>query len=91
VLEKGAAGGRYHGVAEEGVPLREIAEVIGKRLNLPVVSKSPEEAAVHFRWLGFFVGVDSPTSSAQTQAQLGWRPTQPGLIPDLERSHAFET
>jgi nucleoside-diphosphate-sugar epimerase len=91
VLEKGAAGGRYHGVAEEGVPLREIAEVIGKRLNLPVVSKSPEEAAVHFRWLGFFVGVDSPASSAQTQAQLGWRPTQPGLISDLERSHAFET
>jgi nucleoside-diphosphate-sugar epimerase len=90
-LEKGAAGARYHGVAEEGVPLREIAEVIGKRLNVPVVAKSPEEAAGHFGFLGFFVGVDSPASSAQTQEQLGWRPTQPGLISDLDHASDFET
>jgi nucleoside-diphosphate-sugar epimerase len=81
-LDKGA-GARYHGVAEEGVPVRDIAEVIGRRLNVPVVAKSPEEAAGHFGWLGFFVGVDCPASSAQTQQRLGWRPTQTGLISDL--------
>jgi nucleoside-diphosphate-sugar epimerase len=89
-LEKGA-GGRYHGVAEEGVPVRDIAEVIGRRLNVPVVAKSPEEAAGHFGWLGSFVGVDCPASSAQTQEWLGWRPTQPGLISDLEQGRYFET
>jgi nucleoside-diphosphate-sugar epimerase len=83
-LEKGSAGARFHAVAEEGVPLREIAEVIGRRLNVPVVAKSPEEAADHFGWLGFFVGFDAPASSAQTQERLGWRPTQTGLISDLE-------
>src|ERR1700687_2229426 len=89
-LEKGA-GGRYHGVAEEGVPVRDIAEVIGRCLNLPVVAKSPEEAAGHFGFLGNFVGVDCPASSAQTQERLGWRPKQPGLISDLERGSYFET
>lgn len=84
-LEKGSAGARFHAVAEEGVPLREIAEAIGRRLNVPVVSKSPEEAAEHFGWLGFFVGGDAPASSAQTQERLGWRPTQTGLISDLDR------
>ena len=83
-LEKGSAGSRYHAVAEQGVPLREIAEAIGRRLNIPVVSKSPEQAADHFGWLAFFVGVDSPASSALTQERLGWRPTQTGLISDLE-------
>ncbi len=84
-LEKGSAGARYHGVAEEGVPLRDIADAIGRRFNVPVVSKTPEEAAGHFGWLAFFLGVDCPASSVQTQEELGWRPTQPGLIPDLDR------
>jgi nucleoside-diphosphate-sugar epimerase len=91
VLEKGAAGARYHGVADQGVPFREIAGVIGSRLNVPVVSKSAEEAVNHFSWLGHFVGVDSPASSAQTQQLLGWRPTQPGLIADLDHERYFQT
>ena len=90
VLEKGSAGGRYHAVAEEGVPLREIAEAIGRGLKLPVVSMSPEEAARHFGFLGFFVGMDGPASSALTQQGLGWRPTQTGLIEDLNHAHDFE-
>ena len=89
-LEKGSSGARYHGVADEGVPTRHIAEVIGRRLNLPVVSKSSEEADDHFGWIGHFFGMDSPASSAQTQQQLGWRPTQPGLIADLDAAHYFE-
>jgi hypothetical protein len=90
-LEKGSAGARYHAVAEEGVPLREIADAIGRGLNVPVVAKSPEEAAQHFGFLGSFVGFDCRASSAQTQEWLGWRPTQPaGLIADLDRSSAFE-
>jgi nucleoside-diphosphate-sugar epimerase len=91
VLEKGSAGARYHGVADEGVPVRDIAAVIGRRLNVPVVAKSPEEATDHFGWLAHFLGIDGPASSAQTQEQLGWRPRQPGLIPDLDRAHYFET
>src|SRR5271155_2006547 len=82
-LEKGAAAASFHGIAEEGVPTREIAEVIGKRLNLPVVSKSPAEAAEHFGFLGYFFGADMPASSKLTQERLGWRPKQPGLIADL--------
>jgi nucleoside-diphosphate-sugar epimerase len=89
-LEKGSAGARYHAVAEEGVPLRDIANVIGRRLNVPVIAKSPEEAADHFGWLGLFVGVDAPASSALTQERLGWRPTQTGLIPDLDYARDFE-
>ncbi len=90
-LEKGEAGARYHGVADEGVPVREIAEVIGRRLNLPMVSKSPEEAMEHFGFLGHFLGVDAPASSTRTQQQLGWQPTQPGLIADLDRPSYFGT
>jgi nucleoside-diphosphate-sugar epimerase len=90
-LEKGAAGAKYHAVAEEGVALRDIAEVIGRRLNMPVVAKSPEAAAEHFGWLGNFVGLDCRASSAQTQERLGWRPAQqPGLIADLDRERYFE-
>jgi len=85
VLEKGSAGARYHGIAEEGVPLREIAGVIGGRLHVPVISKSPERAADHFGWLGVFASLDCPASSALTQQRLGWHPVQPGLIHDLER------
>jgi nucleoside-diphosphate-sugar epimerase len=82
-LEKGAAGTRYNAVGEEGVPLREIAEAIGRGLKLPVVSMSPEKAGEHFGWLAAFVGFDMPASSALTQKRLGWRPTGPGLISDL--------
>jgi nucleoside-diphosphate-sugar epimerase len=92
VFEKGGApGARYHAVAEEGVQLKEIAEVIGRRLNIPVVSKSPAEAFDHFGWLGPFMGIDCPVSSAQTQERLGWRPVQPDLISDLERARDLET
>jgi nucleoside-diphosphate-sugar epimerase len=84
-LEKQKAGARYHAVAEEGVPLRDIAEVIGRGLKVPVVSLSPEEAPAHFGWLGMFAGHDVPASSAQTQERLGWHPTGPGLIADLEQ------
>jgi nucleoside-diphosphate-sugar epimerase len=89
-LEKASAGARYHAVAEEGVPLRDIAEVIGRGLKVPVVSKSPKEAADHFGFFGHFAGVDGPASSTQTQKQLGWHPTGPGLLSDLENMKYFE-
>jgi nucleoside-diphosphate-sugar epimerase len=88
-LEKSSVGVRYHGVADEGIPTREIAEAIGRGLNVPVVSKSSEEAADHFGWIGRFFGIDGPASSAQTQNRLGWSPVQPGLIADLEQMHYF--
>ncbi len=89
-LEKGSAGARYHAVDEEGVPGREIAEAIGRGLNVPVVSVSPEEAAGHFGWLAVFAGIDVPASSALTQERLGWRLSgQPGMIADLDRAIAF--
>ena len=84
VLEKGVAGARYHAVAEEGVTAREIAEAISRGLKIPVVSKSPEEAAQHFGWLAMFAGLDLQASSALTQQRLGWHPTGPGLIADLD-------
>ena len=89
-LEKGSSAARYHGVADEGVPTREIADVIGRHLNVPVVSKSRDEAADHFGWIGLFFGMDVPASSALTQQWLGWRPVQPGLIADLNAPHYFE-
>jgi nucleoside-diphosphate-sugar epimerase len=89
-LEKGVAGARYHGIADEGVPTREIAEVIGKRLNLPVVSKSPAETAEHFGFLGYFFGADMPASSKLTSERLGWRSKQPGLIADLDHPRYFQ-
>lgn len=88
-LEKGSAGGRYHAVAEQGVPLRAIAEAIGRGLKVPVVAKSPEEADKHFGWLSHFVSVDAPASSALTQQRLGWRPTGPGLMSDLDQARDF--
>jgi len=90
VIEKGTAGSTYHGVADEGVPSREIAAAIGRGLNLPVVSKSGDEAADHFGWIARFFGIDGPASSALTQERLGWRPTQPGVIADLNAQHYFE-
>ena len=86
-LEKGSAGARYHGVADEGVPAREIAAVIGRRLHVPVVSKSREAAADHFGWIGQFFAMDGPASSAQTRTRLGWQPTQPGLLADLDANY----
>ncbi len=83
-LEKHETGSRYHAVAEEGVAMREIAEVIGRGLKIPVVSLSPEEAATHFGWLARVAGLDMPASSAQTQQRLEWQPSGPGLIVDLE-------
>jgi len=84
-LEKGVAGARYNAVAEEGVTTKDIAEAIGRGLNLPVVSLAPEQAGAHFGWLAMFVGADVPASSALTQERLGWRPTAslPGMIEDL--------
>lgn len=90
-LERGMAGTRYHGVADEGIPVRQIAEVIGRHLNLPVVSVSPDEAADHFGWMGRFIVINSPSSSAKTREQLGWQPTHPNLIEDLEMGHYFES
>jgi nucleoside-diphosphate-sugar epimerase len=82
---KHEAGSRYNAVAEEGISMREIAEVIGRGLNVPVVSISQQEAQAHFGWLAMFAGFDMPASSAQTRQRLGWHPTGPGLIADLEQ------
>jgi nucleoside-diphosphate-sugar epimerase len=88
-LEKAPAGSRLDGAADEGVPFRDIASVIGKHLNLPVVSISREEADAHFGFLGAIAAHDMPRSSAPTQELLGWRPVHPALIPDLEQGHYF--
>lgn len=86
-LERGAAGGPYHAIAEEGVPFKQIAEVIGRRLNLPVVAKSPEDAAAHFGFFARFAGMDVAASSDRTRALLGWSPEHPGLIADVEANY----
>ncbi len=91
VVETGAAGARYHGVAEEGVPFRDIAAVIGRRLNLPVVSLTPEEATNHFGWFAHFAALDNLTSSQRTRELTGWQPEQPGLIPDIDRPRYFQS
>jgi nucleoside-diphosphate-sugar epimerase len=88
-LEKAPAGSTLHAAAEEGVPIRDIAEVIGQHLDLPVVAISPDDAGEHFAWLAGFLAADSPASSAFTRELLGWHPTQPGLIADLEQGHYF--
>ena len=90
VLEKGSAGASYHAIGDEGVSFKDIAGVIGRRLHMPVVSKSPEQAADRFSWLAHFVGVDCPASSKRTAEKLDWRPKQPGIIADLERGTYFE-
>jgi nucleoside-diphosphate-sugar epimerase len=82
-LEKANTGDKFHAVAEEGVPVRDIAEAIGRGLHVPVVSLAPEDSANHFGWLAAFVARDVPASSAQTREKLGWSPTGPGLISDL--------
>jgi nucleoside-diphosphate-sugar epimerase len=89
-LESAPAGSRLHAVADEGVPFKEIAEVIGRRLNLPVKSIEPQEAGEHFGFLGNFAGVDNWTSSAATRRLLGWEPAYEGLIDDLSHGHYFD-
>lgn len=88
-LEKYEAGAKYHAVAEEGVAMRDIAEAIGRGLKLRVVSLSPEQAQAHFGWLSMFASNDLQASSAQTRKKLGWNPTGPSLIADLERQRYF--
>jgi nucleoside-diphosphate-sugar epimerase len=90
-LESAPAGSVLHGAAEEGVPVQSIAEVVGRHLELPVVSVAPEDAADHFGWLATFLAIDVRASSARTRELLGWEPAQPGLIADLEAGHYFRT
>ena len=90
-LEQAPAGSVLHAVADEGVPIREIAEVIGRHLDVPVASIPPEQAAEQFGFLAGFVGLDAPASSELTRELLGWQPTHPGLIDDLDKGHYFDS
>jgi nucleoside-diphosphate-sugar epimerase len=90
-VEKAPAGSVLHGVAEEGVALRDIAEVIGRHLGVPVVSVAPDAAPEHFGWLSAFIGLDVPASSDLTRELVGWQPTRPGLLTDLDEGHYFRT
>jgi nucleoside-diphosphate-sugar epimerase len=90
-LENAPAGSVLHAIADEGVPIRDIAEVIGRHLDVPTVSVSSEDAGEHFTWLAHFLAIDSPASSTLTQELLGWHPTQPGLIDDLDKGHYFNS
>jgi nucleoside-diphosphate-sugar epimerase len=89
-LEQAPAGSTLHAVADEGVAIRDIAEAIGRHLDVPVVSVAPEDAGEHFTWLAGFLGLDSPASSTLTRELLGWQPTQLGLIADLDQGHYFQ-
>ncbi len=89
-LEKGVAGARYHGIGDEGIPTRELAEIIGKRLNVPAVSKTPEEATQLLGFIGHVLALGGRTSSAQTRERLGWKPIEPGLVADLEHGRYFD-
>ncbi|QMU77914.1 SDR family oxidoreductase [Streptacidiphilus sp. PB12-B1b] len=86
-LESAPAGSALHAVDDQGVPLRDVAEVIGRHLGLPVVAVPPEQAVEHFGWVGAFLGIDSPASSEATRALLDWKPTGPGLLDDLDQGH----
>ncbi|MFE9454760.1 SDR family oxidoreductase [Streptomyces sp. NPDC006739] len=88
-VEKAPAGSVLHGASEEAVAIRDVAEVIGRRLDVPVVSVAPADAAGHFAWLGSFIGLDSPAASTVTRELLDWRPSQPGLLEDLDKGHYF--
>ncbi len=88
-LESAKAGSRLHGVGDEGVPVRDIAGVIGRHLGVPVVALPVEEASEHFGWLGHFFSMDCPASSTLTQQQLGWHPVQPALLADLDQDYYF--
>ena len=89
-LEKGQAGKSYHAVADEGVTARDIAEIVGRQLGLPVASIAPEKASDHFGMMAMFAGIDAPASSALTRGWLGWEPTQIGLIADISRPGYFK-
>jgi len=89
-VEQGTAGARYHAIGDQGVPTKDIAEVIGRRLNVRVVSKSREEAADHFGWMAMFFAMDGPASCEKTEKELGWRPIQPGLLADIDHGRYFE-
>jgi nucleoside-diphosphate-sugar epimerase len=89
-LEAAPAGSVLHGVADEGVPVHDMAEVIGRHLNLPVVPIRHEDAGDQFGWLAGFLGADVPASSALTRERMGWHPTHPGLIDDLDQGHYFQ-
>ncbi|WP_437276415.1 SDR family oxidoreductase [Sorangium sp. So ce375] len=88
-LERAPAGTRLHAVADEGVPTRDIASVIGRRLGVPVVAKSPGEAGDHFGFMARLIALDAPSSSALTRDQLGWSPVGPGLLADIDSEHYF--
>ena len=88
-VQAAPAGSTLHAVADEGVPVRDIAAVIGRHLDLPLVGIAPEDAGEHFSWLAGFLGADSPASSALTRELLGWQPAQPGLLADLDAGHYF--
>ncbi|MDR3527202.1 MAG: SDR family oxidoreductase [Rhizomicrobium sp.] len=90
-LERGAEGGPFHAIAEEGIVFKEIAEVIGRRLGVPVVSKTPAEASEHFGWFTMFASMDVPASAARTKALLGWEPKEPGLLADFDHPAYFES
>jgi nucleoside-diphosphate-sugar epimerase len=90
-LESAPAGSTLHAIADEGVPIRAVADVIGRHLGLPVASVHPDDAAAHFAWLAGFLGIDSAASSAYTRDLLEWQPTHPGLIDDLDKGHYFAT
>ena len=90
-LESAPTGSVLHAIGEEGIPAREIAEVMGRQLDLPVVSIDPEAAAEHFGWMGAFFGLDIPASSVLTQELTGWQPTRVGLLDDLEQGHYFRS
>jgi len=88
-LEQAPAGTRLHGVGDEGIPFRQIAESIGRHMNLPTASISQDEALAHFVWIGALASLDIPASSALTQQRFGWRPVRAGLIADLDEGHYF--
>lgn len=88
-LESAPAGARLHAIGDDGIPVRDIAAVIGRHLGLPVTAVAPEQAADHFGWLGMFFSLDVPASSTLTRELLGWRPTRQGLLDDLEQGHYF--
>ena len=86
-LEKGAPGSRYNAIGDEGIAIKEIAELIGKHLNLPVTSVPADEAAEYFEWMARFISFDSPAKSIKTQEQLGWKPTHIGLLEDMQQHY----
>ncbi len=86
-LEKAVKGSRYNATGDEGIPVRELAEVIGKYLKLPVVSISTDKADEHFEWMSRFIAFDSPATSNKTREQLGWQPTHIGLIEDMQQNY----